>query len=94
VRGAVCGVGSKPEALHKSDLRENPRPMRARTVWRRFRKSKKLSLRQMALALGITVRAVIYIEAGRNEPSYKTREKFRELVERHENANRKSLPNR
>jgi DNA-binding XRE family transcriptional regulator len=49
-----------------------------------FRKSKRMSQRQLGLALGITTRAVKYIEAGAREPRWTTQEAFDRLVERHQ----------
>jgi len=51
--------------------------------FRYFRHARKLTQKQLALALGITVRAVKYIEAGSREPRIPTLKKFEELVERH-----------
>lgn len=42
-----------------------------------------MSQKQLALALGITRRAVSYIESGQREPWWKTQEAFDQLVERH-----------
>lgn len=41
---------------------------------------------QLALALGITRRAVIYIESGERQPRVKTVEKFKALRKKHESA--------
>jgi len=60
--------------------------MHISTQWRRFRRKRKLTQRQLALALGITTRAVKYIEAGAREPRVSTQEKFEALVERHRQA--------
>lgn len=57
--------------------------IRTRTRWKRFREAKGMSQKQLALALGITRRAVSYIESGQREPWWKTQEAFDQLVERH-----------
>ena len=46
-----------------------------------FRIRHGLTQRQLALALGLTIRAVKYIEAGNREPRISTLEKFDRLVE-------------
>ena len=51
--------------------------------FRYFRHAKGITQKQLAIALGITVRAVKYIEAGEREPVYSTRAKFERLVENH-----------
>jgi transcriptional regulator with XRE-family HTH domain len=50
--------------------------------FRRFR-GRKFTQRQLALALGISRRAVIYIEQGEREPRVRTVEKFKALQEKH-----------
>lgn len=51
--------------------------------FRYFRDAHRLTQKQLALALGISVRAVKYIENGERDPRTTTRLKFEELVERH-----------
>ena len=53
--------------------------------FRRFR-GRKFTQRQLALALGISRRAVIYIEQGQREPRVRTVEKFKELRLKHDRA--------
>jgi transcriptional regulator with XRE-family HTH domain len=55
--------------------------------FRYFRHVRGLTQKQLALALGMTVRSVKYIEAGKREPRITTQFKFRDLVERHEREN-------
>src|SRR5882762_5263887 len=50
--------------------------------FRKFR-GRRFTQRQLALALGITRRAVIYIEQGEREPRIRTVEKFKLLREKH-----------
>src|SRR6266478_9024633 len=56
--------------------------------FRKFR-GRRFTQRQLALALGITRRAVIYIEQGEREPRIRTIDKFKELREKH--GKRKTL---
>jgi transcriptional regulator with XRE-family HTH domain len=58
----------------------------ARADFRRFRRTRRITQAQLAQALGITVRAVKYIEAGERKLGYRTEERFVELVERHKKA--------
>jgi len=51
--------------------------------FRYFRHAKGITQKQLAIALGITVRAVKYIEAGQREPKIETAQKFQELLYRH-----------
>ena len=53
--------------------------------FRKFR-GRRFTQRQLALALGITRRAVIYIEHGEREPRIRTVEKFKLLKEKHVKA--------
>lgn len=55
----------------------------AKRRFRSFRQSKRLTQRELALALGITERMVKYIEQGARIPSIKTEQAFDALIERH-----------
>jgi transcriptional regulator with XRE-family HTH domain len=56
-------------------------------TWRKWRKSKLMSQRDLARAMGVTERTVQNIEAGGN-PSYKSQTRFRDLQERHKRNGR------
>ena len=56
-----------------------------KTRFKRFRKAKRMTQRQLGLALGISRREVIYVEKGEKGVSVKTELAFMELVERHKN---------
>ena len=50
-----------------------------------FRKSRRMTQKNLALALGISRRAVIYIEKSAFQPSLRLWTEFDALVERHKN---------
>lgn len=53
------------------------------SAWKRWRKSKLMSQRHIALALGLSERTVQNIEAGSVVPSYTSQARFKDLQERH-----------
>jgi DNA-binding XRE family transcriptional regulator len=67
-------------------MTRSTRTISAAARFRRFRKSKKMSQRMLALCLGISRRSVIYIEQGVKEPSLRHLSEFEALVERHRNG--------
>ena len=58
--------------------------MTAAEKFRYFRHAKGITQQQLAIALGITRRAVVYIESGQREPRIETERKFQELVNKHQ----------
>lgn len=59
--------------------------------WRRFRRSHNVTQKQLALVLGISRRAVQYIESGEKEPHISTQRKFDEILLKHANQCSQSL---
>lgn len=57
-----------------------------RAQFRKFRRQRHVTQAALARALGVTVRAVKYIEAGQREPRRETVEKFKAVVDRHSKA--------
>lgn len=51
-----------------------------RALFRHFRRNHRLTQRQLAVALGITVRHVKYVESGMKFPSAELIERFKELA--------------
>lgn len=56
--------------------------------WRRFRRQHKLTQANLALVLGLSKRAVRYIETGAVTPRRSTQELFLALVQRYKEAYR------
>ena len=54
--------------------------------WRNFRLRHRLTQKQMADAVGISVRGLIYIEQGKVRPQRLHQEAFLELVKRYREA--------
>jgi DNA-binding XRE family transcriptional regulator len=59
------------------------RMISAAVRFRRFRKAKRMSQGMLALCLGISQRAVQYIERGTYRPTLRHLNEFEALVERH-----------
>jgi DNA-binding XRE family transcriptional regulator len=57
--------------------------MKFATQWRKWRVRNLLSQAAMARALGIALKTVNNIEAGRTEPNYINQARFKALVERY-----------
>lgn len=55
-----------------------------RMLFRHFRRNHRLTQRQLAIALGITVRYVKKIEAGERFPSAALVQRFKDLADCHE----------
>jgi transcriptional regulator with XRE-family HTH domain len=56
--------------------------------WRSWRKRNHLTLEEFSKAVGISLRAVVYIESGASRPSRESRIKFAELKKRYVEADK------